>query len=157
MLEPPKTSTPAEIYSGPKESSKAPVTDLVPMVDQELDSNVFKDITKQANQNQLNQNSMDDEFQLALEDDLEKAIREREIEVGGGMMMTALPEQEADEGVINTNNFFNGYMEKVAQLQELTKQFNAEIAEIEDSDGSQKKKKKNKAADGAGEEQRRHE
>ena len=72
-------------------------------------------------------------------------------------MMTALPEQEADEGVINTNNFFNGYMEKVAQLQELTKQFNAEIAEIEDSDGSQKKKKKNKAADGAGEEQRRHE
>ena len=49
MLEPPKTSTPAEIYSGPKESSKAPVTDLVPMVDQELDSNVFKDITKQAN------------------------------------------------------------------------------------------------------------
>ena len=157
MLEPPKTSTPAEIYSGPKESSKAPVTDLVPMVDQELDSNVFKDITKQANQNQLNENSMDDEFQLALEDDLEKAIREREIEVGGGMMMTALPEQEADEGVINTNNFFNGYMEKVAQLQELTKQFNAEIAEIEDSDGSQKKKKKNKAADGAGEEQRRHE
>ena len=72
-------------------------------------------------------------------------------------MMTALPEQEADEGVINTNNFFNGYMEKVAQLQELTKQFNAEIAEIEDSDGSQKKKKKNKAADGAGEVQRRHE
>ena len=77
MLEPPKTSTPAEIYSGPKESLKAPVTDLVPMVDQELDSNVFKDITKQANQNQLNENSMDDEFQLALEDDLEKAIRER--------------------------------------------------------------------------------
>ena len=85
---------------------------------------------------------MEEEFnQLAIMDDFNKATAK--FDDAGGIMMTAIPDQE-DKRVFETNKFFNGYMGKIQELQDLTKQFNAELAEIEDSDGSLKKKKKSK-------------
>lgn len=58
--------------------------------------------------------------------------------------MTSVPEELEEE---DTTKFYNGYMARVVALQEMTKEFNRELAEIENSDGdAQSKKRKKKAA-----------
>ena len=62
----------------------------------------------------------------------------------GGGFMTSVPEEPEEE---DTTKFYNGYMARVVALQEMTKEFNRELAEIEDSDDdAQNKKRKKKAA-----------
>ena len=51
--------------------------------------------------------------------------------VPGDGFMTSVPEQPVEEEV---SKFFNGYMARVVALQEMTKEFNEELAAIDDSD-----------------------